>query len=133
MSTLHTQPGIGGFSIVFFKVTRQQVFFIYAGKEFLSGYVFVQVVALPYNTLLHRETRESCGIRLTGNIVIIDEAHNLLDTISSIHSIEVTAAQARLCYVNFYGNLVGVPITSLLIFWSLHKKYLESAFFYKIK
>ncbi|KAK2177258.1 hypothetical protein NP493_610g02000 [Ridgeia piscesae] len=54
-----------------------------------------QVVALPYNTLLHRETRESCGIKLKGNIVIIDEAHNLLDTISSIHSIEVTASQAR--------------------------------------
>ncbi|KAI0237636.1 ATP-dependent DNA helicase DDX11 [Lamellibrachia satsuma] len=52
-----------------------------------------QVVALPYNTLLHRETRESCGIKLSGNIVIIDEAHNLLDTISNIHSIEVTAAQ----------------------------------------
>lgn len=52
-----------------------------------------QLVALPYNTLLHREMRESCGIKLSGNIVIIDEAHNLLDTISSIHSIEVTASQ----------------------------------------
>ena len=83
----------------------------------------MQVVALPYNTLLHRETRESCGIKLKGNIVIIDEAHNLLDTISSIHSIEVTASQAR--YVTsifmFYGNLVGVPLTSAHILESAEK------------
>ena len=35
MSTLHTQPGIGGFSSLL-KVTRQQVFFISAGIEFHS-------------------------------------------------------------------------------------------------
>ncbi|XP_014677194.1 PREDICTED: probable ATP-dependent RNA helicase DDX11 isoform X2 [Priapulus caudatus] len=52
-----------------------------------------QLVALPYNTLLHRQTREACGIKLEGNVVIIDEAHNLLETISNIHSMEVTGAQ----------------------------------------
>ena len=29
----------------------------------------------PYNLLLHKTTRESVGIKLEGNIVIIDEAH----------------------------------------------------------
>lgn len=48
---------------------------------------------LPYNTLLHKSTREACGIKLDGNIVIIDEAHNLLETINNIHSVEVTGSQ----------------------------------------
>ena len=48
---------------------------------------------LPYNTLLHRSTRESCGIKLEGNIVIIDEAHNLVDTITAVHSVVVSGAQ----------------------------------------
>ena len=52
-----------------------------------------EVVVLPYNTLLHKSTREACGIRLDGNIVVIDEAHNLLETINSVHSVEVTGAQ----------------------------------------
>ena len=53
----------------------------------------LQLVVLPYNTLLHKSTRESCGIRLQGNVIIIDEGHNLLETISNIHSVEVTGAQ----------------------------------------
>lgn len=49
-----------------------------------------QIVVLPYNTLLHKPTREACGIDLKDSVVIIDEAHNLLDTISHIHSAEVS-------------------------------------------
>ncbi|XP_070554012.1 ATP-dependent DNA helicase DDX11-like isoform X2 [Ptychodera flava] len=52
-----------------------------------------QLVVLPYNTLLHRSTRQACGIKLEGNIIIIDEAHNLLETISNIHSIQITGMQ----------------------------------------
>ena len=51
---------------------------------------------LPYQVLLHAATRQAVGISLRGNIVIIDEAHNLLDTISSIHSVYVTGAQVSL-------------------------------------
>ena len=53
------------------------------------GIPAAQLVVLPYNTLLHAHTRESVGVRVRGNVVIIDEAHNLLDTISSVHSVEV--------------------------------------------
>lgn len=56
-----------------------------------------QLVVLPYNTLLHRATRESCGIRLKGNVVVIDEGHNLMETITNVHSVEVTGSQ--LCCV----------------------------------
>ncbi|KAJ8028374.1 ATP-dependent DNA helicase DDX11 [Holothuria leucospilota] len=54
---------------------------------------FAQIVVLSYNILLHKSTREACGIKLEGNVVIIDEAHNLLETISSVHSVEVTGGQ----------------------------------------
>ncbi|PIK50392.1 hypothetical protein BSL78_12716 [Apostichopus japonicus] len=56
---------------------------------------FSQIVVLPYNILLHKSTREACGIKLDGNIVIIDEAHNLLETISSVHSVEVSGRQVN--------------------------------------
>ena len=52
-----------------------------------------ELVVLPYNLLLHKSTREACGIKLEGNIVVIDEAHNLLETINNIHSVEVTGSQ----------------------------------------
>lgn len=43
--------------------------------------------------LLHAATREAAGIRLQGQVVIIDEAHNLIDTITGIYSTEVTGSQ----------------------------------------
>ncbi|PVD35073.1 hypothetical protein C0Q70_06354 [Pomacea canaliculata] len=52
-----------------------------------------EVVVLPYNTLLHKSTREASGVKLAGNVVIVDEAHNLLETVNSVHSVEVTGAQ----------------------------------------
>ncbi|ESO06158.1 hypothetical protein HELRODRAFT_106032 [Helobdella robusta] len=52
-----------------------------------------RLVVLPYNTLLHKWTRESSGIVLDNNIVIIDEGHNLIDSISQMHSIELSGLQ----------------------------------------
>lgn len=53
------------------------------------------MVCLPYNLLLHKSTRQACGIKLEGNIVVIDEAHNLLETINNIHSVEISGAQVN--------------------------------------
>ncbi|XP_075408332.1 ATP-dependent DNA helicase DDX11 isoform X1 [Tenrec ecaudatus] len=52
-----------------------------------------QLVVLPYQMLLHAATRRVAGIRLQGQVVIIDEAHNLIDTITTIHSSEVSGSQ----------------------------------------
>lgn len=51
-----------------------------------------QVVAMPYNMLLHKSTRESVGIKLKDSIVVVDEAHNLVETIEAIHSAESSGA-----------------------------------------
>ncbi|NWJ07277.1 DDX11 helicase, partial [Crypturellus undulatus] len=52
-----------------------------------------QLVVLPYQMLLHEATRSAAGISLKDQVVIIDEAHNLIDTITCIHSAEVSGAQ----------------------------------------
>ncbi|KAI0827672.1 DNA repair helicase [Trametes gibbosa] len=43
-----------------------------------------QLVLSPYNLLLQRTAREALGIDLTGQVVIIDEAHNLTSTLLSL-------------------------------------------------
>ena len=84
--------------------------FLWLGKNLLCymscdlamcNVIFVQVVVVPYNTLLHKNTRKACGINLAGSVVIIDEAHNLLDTISHIHSSEVTGHQVQIFVLLF--------------------------------
>ncbi|RDD45928.1 putative ATP-dependent DNA helicase DDX11 [Trichoplax sp. H2] len=51
------------------------------------------IVVTPYNTLLSKSTRDACGIKLAGNVVIVDEAHNLLETIGNINSVELSHRQ----------------------------------------
>jgi chromosome transmission fidelity protein 1 len=53
------------------------------------------LVVLPYQSLLHSATRESLGVNLKDCVIIIDEAHNLVDTVTSIHSCQVTASQLQ--------------------------------------
>eukprot|EP00039_Didymoeca_costata_P011219 m.156726 g.156726 ORF g.156726 m.156726 type:complete len:823 (-) comp15104_c0_seq2:1730-4198(-) len=53
---------------------------------------FAQVIVMPYNVLLHKATREAVGIKLKNNVVIIDEAHNLHETLENIHSSELTGS-----------------------------------------
>ena len=57
-----------------------------------------QVVLVPYNTLLHKNTRESSGLKLKNNIVIIDEAHNLLEALAQMHSSEINYVQLQQSY-----------------------------------
>ncbi|XP_010170476.1 ATP-dependent DNA helicase DDX11, partial [Antrostomus carolinensis] len=52
-----------------------------------------KLVVLPYQMLLHEPTRNAAGIKLKDQVVIIDEAHNLIDTITCIHSAEVSGSQ----------------------------------------
>ncbi|KAI9886565.1 MAG: hypothetical protein M1823_001607 [Watsoniomyces obsoletus] len=52
-----------------------------------------EIVTLPYQLLLQKSTRDALGLSLKGHVVIIDEAHNLMDTISNIYSVNVSLKQ----------------------------------------
>ncbi|XP_034664578.1 ATP-dependent DNA helicase DDX11 [Drosophila subobscura] len=55
-----------------------------------------QLVLLPYQLLLQQSARQQLGIDLRGSIVIVDEAHNLLDSIAQLHGSELTRSQLEL-------------------------------------
>jgi len=63
-----------------------------------SAVPLVEMIVLPYNTLLHSGTRKAIGLNLKNSIVIIDEAHNLLETISGIHSLTISGSQLATAY-----------------------------------
>ncbi|KAF2760010.1 ATP-dependent RNA helicase-like protein chl1 [Pseudovirgaria hyperparasitica] len=52
-----------------------------------------EIVTLPYPLLLQRSAREALDLSLKGHVVIIDEAHNLIDSITGIHSASVSLSQ----------------------------------------
>ncbi|VDP32290.1 unnamed protein product, partial [Soboliphyme baturini] len=86
-----------------------------------------ELVLLPYQMILHQTTRESCSLPLGGNVVIIDEAHNLLDALDEMYSSEVDGRLLELCsvqldrYLGRYSkrlnakNLVYVRQLSLVV------------------
>ncbi|KAE8375307.1 helicase C-terminal domain-containing protein [Aspergillus bertholletiae] len=54
-----------------------------------------EIVTLPYPLLLQRSAREALGLSIKGHVVVIDEAHNLMDAISNIHSVTITLSELR--------------------------------------
>jgi len=48
---------------------------------------------MPYNLLIQSGARESLGIDLKDSIVVVDEAHNLIDSLNSCYSTLVTFEQ----------------------------------------
>ncbi|GAB0088739.1 DNA helicase [Sergentomyia squamirostris] len=54
-----------------------------------------QLILLPYQMIFHKRTRDQSGIDLRDSVIIVDEAHNLLETISSIYCAEVDLDQLR--------------------------------------
>ena len=54
-----------------------------------------EIVTLPYPLLLQKSARDALGISLKGHVIIIDEAHNLMDAIAGIEGVEVSLKQLR--------------------------------------
>ncbi|XP_021736848.1 ATP-dependent DNA helicase DDX11-like [Chenopodium quinoa] len=51
------------------------------------------LVVLPYQSLLSKASRESLGINLKNNIIIIDEAHNLADSLIGMYDAKISLSQ----------------------------------------
>ncbi|KAJ0396188.1 hypothetical protein ATCC90586_004398 [Pythium insidiosum] len=67
-----------------------------------------QIVAMPYSMLLSKDTRASLGIDVSDNIVLLDEAHNVIDAINSTYQVQVLNKQL---------------VVSRRSLWSYFKKY----------
>ena len=55
----------------------------------------LQVITLPYPLLLQKTSRDTLGYSLKGQVVLIDEAHNLMDAIASMNSTTVSLSQLQ--------------------------------------
>ncbi|EOY26785.1 RAD3-like DNA-binding helicase protein isoform 1 [Theobroma cacao] len=51
------------------------------------------LVVLPYQSLLSKSSCEALGLNLKNNVVIIDEAHNLADSLISMYDAKITLPQ----------------------------------------
>lgn len=56
---------------------------------------YAEIVTLPYQLLMLRSSREALGISLKDSIVIIDEAHNILEAISGMNSSRVSVNDVK--------------------------------------
>lgn len=69
-----------------------------------------EVLTLPYPLLLQKSAREALGVSIEGNIIIIDEAHNLMDAIADTFSVSLrlsqleTVTQQVTAYVRRFKN-----------------------------
>lgn len=54
-----------------------------------------QLVVLPYQSLLMKSARESLSLNLKESVLIIDEAHNLADSITSMYNSKITLSQLK--------------------------------------
>ena len=53
------------------------------------------IIVAPYQTILSEATRSSVGISLFNKVLVFDEAHNIMETVSSLNTV-------RMSYSNFY-------------------------------
>ncbi|EME42213.1 hypothetical protein DOTSEDRAFT_81172 [Dothistroma septosporum NZE10] len=54
-----------------------------------------EIVTLPYPLLLQKSAREALGISVKGHVVIIDEAHNLMNAVESTYSAQISDLQLK--------------------------------------
>ncbi|KAI0164563.1 DNA repair helicase [Xylariaceae sp. FL1272] len=79
----------------------------YASRTAIPG---AEIITLPYPLLLQKTARDALGIKLEGNIVIVDEAHNIMDAIANVYASEITlnglcrTRQMLSAYVKRFGK-----------------------------
>lgn len=80
------------------------------------------LVLSPYNTILDKQAREAYGIDLSNNILIFDEAHNIVDFVKQMNSVQIRSSTENLklvaecidSYLHKYGKrLRGSNVSAL--------------------
>lgn len=64
----------------------------YASRAAIPG---SEIVTLPYPLLLQKSARDALGIKLEGNVVIVDEAHNIMDAIANVHASDIKLSELK--------------------------------------
>jgi len=95
-----------------------------------------EVVTLPYQLLLQKSSRDALKISIKNCVVVIDEAHNLLDTIISLYSVKVTVTDFTHCkqalkkYLSKFSRKLNggnrINIMKLIKIIDIFLKYVES-------
>ena len=77
------------------------------------------IITMPYSMLLHKKTRDSLGVAVKGNVVVFDEAHNIVDTINQLHSsiLKQTQIDAALFQLNEYKSRYEKKLSSKNLFY----------------
>ncbi|KAL0576051.1 ATP-dependent DNA helicase chl1 [Marasmius crinis-equi] len=93
-----------------------------------------ELVTLPYNLLLQKSSREALGIDLTNQIVVVDEAHNLISTLLSLsttrlpfRTLQTSLSQVAIYVTKFRKKLSAqnlLHLKKLATFLDALKKYL---------
>ena len=52
-----------------------------------------EIISLPYQMIFQDTTRKILNLDIKDSIIIIDEAHNIIDVITSMYSIKITLDQ----------------------------------------
>ncbi|KAK9130936.1 hypothetical protein Sjap_011423 [Stephania japonica] len=82
----------------------------YGSRSMVSA---ADLVILPYQSLLLKSARESLGLNLKNCVIIIDEAHNLADALTSMYDSKITLSQLEEVdnllelYLERFKNLLG--------------------------
>ncbi|KAJ0337864.1 hypothetical protein COL922a_006276 [Colletotrichum nupharicola] len=64
----------------------------YASRAAIAG---AEIITLPYPLLLQKNARDALGIKLEGNVVIVDEAHNIMDAVANVFASEIKLTELR--------------------------------------
>lgn len=62
-----------------------------------------EIVTLPYPLLLQKSARDAMGLEVTDNVIIIDEAHNLMDAIAGTVAVSIPVSHLKLVEKQLLG------------------------------
>lgn len=102
-----------------------------------SGLKVPEIISLPYQLLLQESTRNILQLDISNSVIIIDEAHNLIDTITNIHSVSITLTDLQLVikslkmyllkFVKRLSSFSRVNLSKLIKICLVIEKFINSA------